>query len=46
MDYIFTQKELSCLDDVMPEMTKKSKDSKLDLKDVNDTERENEKVSY
>lgn len=33
MDYMFTQKELSYLDDIMPEIVKRSKE---DGKDVNE----------
>jgi hypothetical protein len=48
MDYIFTQKELSCLDDIMPEIFKKSKeDCKAELEDGKDSNfTENEKVVY
>jgi hypothetical protein len=49
MDYIFTQKELSCLDDIMPEIAKRSKEEcKSQLEDGNDSnfiDRENDKVN-
>lgn len=35
MDYMFTQKELSYLDDIMPEIVKRSKE---DGKDVNEVD--------
>jgi len=35
MDYVFTQKELSYLDDIMPEIVKRSIDDKYDDEEDN-----------
>ncbi|PVD39088.1 hypothetical protein C0Q70_01716 [Pomacea canaliculata] len=41
MDYIFTQRELKWLDDIMPDAAKKEKEDKMKLQGLDDEEKEN-----
>lgn len=40
MDYIFTQRELKWLDDIMPDAAKKEKEDKMKLQGLDDEEKE------
>ena len=44
MDYFFTQKELSYLDDIMPEFVKRSKED--DEEEMNEKSNQNTEVNF